>query len=150
MTVEEFWQTFLKETSLPADTVYTESFHFDLDEKSANGLLALVLCGKKRATSSSLYAFSAQGNPIPKPGDYSIVTDWSGTPRCVIRTQSITCLPFRDMTFTICRREGEDENLDSWKRSHTHFFTEEGKQLGYSFSEDMPVIFEDFEVVYQK
>lgn len=37
MTVEEFWQTFLKETSLPADTVYTESFHFDLNEKSKTG-----------------------------------------------------------------------------------------------------------------
>lgn len=30
------------------------------------------------------------------------------------------------------------------------FFKEEGKELGYKFSEEMPVVFEEFEVVYQR
>ena len=47
------------------------------------------------------------------------------------------------------RREGEDDSLDSWRESHIAFLTEEGRQLGYEFSEDMPVIFEEFKLVYK-
>ena len=54
------------------------------------------------------------------------------------------------MTIDICKREGEDDTLESWQQGHRHFFTEEGKAMGYEFSETMPVVFEDFEVVYRK
>jgi len=59
-------------------------------------------------------------------------------------------LPFNEITFEICKREGEDDTLESWKRGHKHFFIEEGKMLGYEFTETMPVVFEDFEVVFTK
>ena len=148
MSIEQFWQTFLKETGRDLGTKYLECFHFDNNEPSANELLALVLSGKKRATASSLYAFEAGEHP--KPGNLSIVTDWDGNPRCVIETRSIQILPFRDMTFEICSREGEDECLETWQAGHRRFFTQDGGEMGYVFSEDMPVVFEDFEVVYSK
>ena len=49
----------------------------------------------------------------------------------------------------IVKLEGEDDSLESWQKSHKRFFEEEGKELGYEFSEDMLVIFEEFEVVYK-
>lgn len=60
-----------------------------------------------------------------------------------------TIIPFSDITYDICKREGEDDTLESWRAGHINFFKEEGKKLGYEFKNDMPVIFEDFEVVYQ-
>lgn len=45
--------------------------------------------------------------------------------------------------------EGEDDTLESWRAGHIRFFKEEGNELGYEFSNDMPVVFEDFEIVYQ-
>lgn len=149
MDAELFWKRFLAETGRDPNTKYLECFHFDLNERSANALLALVLAGKKRATSSSLYAFQAEGCEMPKPGRLSIVTDWDGNPRCVIETTAVVVLPFREITFALCSREGEDDTLESWQRGHRRFFTEDSKALGYEFSEDMPVIFEDFEVVYR-
>ena len=149
MDVKAFWRTFLEKTGRDADTQYLECFHFDLNERAANNLLSLVLEGRKRATASSLYAFAAEGCELPKPGSLSIVTDWAGVPHCVIETTAVTILPFREVTFEICSREGEDDSLESWQRGHTRFFTEDGKALGYEFSEDMPVVFEDFEVVYR-
>ena len=80
----------------------------------------------------------------------SILTDFDGKPHCVIRTTAITVLPFCGMTYEICKREGEDDSLDSWRASHIRFFTEEGRLLGYAFSENMPVVFEDFEIVFQQ
>lgn len=148
MTVEEFWTDFLRETGRAPDRRYLESFHFDLNEKSANELLELVLSGKKRATASSLLAYEKEQSKVPTVGDLSIVTDWCGSPRCVIETTAVTVYRFGDITFDICKREGEDACLDSWREGHARYFTEDGRELGYEFSEDMPVVFEDFEVVY--
>lgn len=148
MTVDEFWNTFLLEQGKDDDIQYIDCFHFELTEKWANELLRLVLLGKKQATSSSLLAYEISGDRVPLIGDYSIVTDWDGNPRCVIETTNITILPFKDITFEICKREGEDDSLESWRKGHIKFFTEDGKELGYTFSENMPVIFEDFKVIF--
>lgn len=93
--------------------------------------------------------YEIEGERIPQVGDLSIVTDWEGVPRCVIETTKITIIPFSEITYDICKREGEDDTLESWVKGHAHFFKEEGKQIGYEFSDNMPVVFEDFKVVYQ-
>ena len=49
----------------------------------------------------------------------------------------------------ICSREGEDDDLESWQRGHEKFFRNEGAEMGYSFSDDLMVVFEDFRVCYQ-
>lgn len=86
---------------------------------------------------------------MPKAGDYSIVTDWDGNPRCVIQTKKVTVLPFKEITYELCKKEGEDDNLESWQRNHRAFFTAEGKEeLHYEFTEDLMVVFEEFDVVY--
>ncbi len=147
--MHDFWERFKKELNEPQAT-YKSHFHFELMEELAQCLLELVLKGKKRATASSLYAFQIENEPLPKAGDYHIITDFHGVPRCVIRTTKVTILPFNEVTYDICKREGEDDTLESWQKGHQRFYEEEGKQLGYSFTETMPVVFEDFEVVYQE
>lgn len=150
MTVDQFWQAFLQESGLPPSTTYLESFHFELTEKWANELLRLVMIGQKQATCSSLLAYEVSGERLPQVGDYSIITDWEGNPHCVIETTEIIIMPFKDMTFEICKREGEDDTLESWREGHIKFFTNDGKDVGYTFTEDMPIIFEDFKVVFQR
>jgi len=110
----------------------------------------MVLSGQKRATASSLFSCENEIGNIPQAGDYSIVTDWDGIPRCVIQTTAVCILPFNEMTFEICQREGEDDSLESWQEGHRGFFNAEGEKLGYVFCETMPVVFEDFRVVFVK
>ncbi len=124
-----------------------EKWHFEITEGAANYLLGLVLEGKKRATASSLWAYEIEGEEIPKAGQKSVITYWDGTPGCVIQTTNVRILPYRDITFEIAVLEGEDDTLESWQKNHIEFFTEEGKEIGYEFNEDMPVIFEEFEVL---
>ena len=150
MMIQDFWHRFLVEKRLPQDSTYFDCFHFELTEKWAEELLRLVLLGQKKATASSLYAFEKENLRLPEVGDFSIVTNWAGEPKCVIQTSKVRILPFREMTYDICKLEGEDDTLASWQRGHQRFFTEEGKELGYEFTEDMPVVFEEFEVVYQE
>ena len=63
---------------------------------------------------------------------------------------AITIMPFNEMTFEICDREGEYDSLEDWQDDHRRFFIEDGEAEGYSFSEDMPIVFRDFEVVYKR
>jgi uncharacterized protein YhfF len=149
VSTEKFWQDFLKEKNLPPETKYTEAFYFGSNEISAESLLKLVLEGKKTATSSSVLSYEISGEEPPKAGDYSIVTNWAGVPFCVIETKATQIIKFNEMTFDICKREGEDDCLESWQNNHRYYFSFEGKELGYAFSEDMKIIFEDFEVVYK-
>lgn len=147
--IESFWTEFLEKKHLGKNKKYIEAFHFELNEKLANELLHLVLDGQKKATAGSLLGYEIEQNPLPKIGDYSIITDWEGNPKCVIETIDVAVIPYKDITFDICKREGEDDTLESWRQGHERFFREDGSELGYEFSEDMPVVFEDFKVVYQ-
>ena len=123
-----------------------ERWHFEMTEDAANYILSLVLEGKKRATASSLLGYE-EGEPIPKVGDISVITFWDGTPACVVKTTNVIILPFGEMTFDLAKLEGEDDTLESWQNNHSAFWIEEGKELGYTFSEDMPIVFEEFEVL---
>lgn len=149
MIIEEFWKSFIDKNKLPCSTSYISSLHFELTEKWANELLRLVLIGQKKATSSAYISFELENERVPEAGDYSIVTDWLGVPRCVIKTTAVKVLPYKDITLEICSREGEDDSLESWRKGHERFFIEDGKELGYKFSDELLVLFEDFEVVFK-
>ena len=118
-----------------------------MTEEAANYLLGLVLNEKKRATSSSLWGYEIDGSRLPEVGERSVITFWDGTPGCIIETVNVRIIPYCSMTFDLAKLEGEDDTLDSWKKNHSRFFTEEGMELGYTFSENMPVVFEEFEVI---
>ena len=148
MTIEKFWSNFLNHAKLNSNTKYYEASYFGDNKELANELLALVLEGKKRATASLLKSYEAEGAEPPQIGSYSIITDWDGKPHCVIQTIAITIIPFNEMTFEICKSEGEDECLETWQDGHRRCFTDEAEELGFIFTEDMEILFEDFEVVY--
>lgn len=148
--IKAYWQTFLERSGEAASTTYRECFYFGYNEELATVLLALVLSGQKTATSSALPAYAHESAPLPKAGDYCLITDWQGTPRCVIQTTKVTVLPFREMTFNLCRLEGEDATLASWKANHETAFRACEAEDGYTFSADMEVVFEEFAVVYRE
>ncbi|MBP6116172.1 MAG: ASCH domain-containing protein [Neisseriaceae bacterium] len=145
--IKQYWQAFLASTARAAETTYLESFYFGHGEAMANELLALVLRGQKTATASSLDYYQVTGNARPQVGDLSIVTDWAGTPQGVIQTMKVSLLKFKDMTYEICQREGEDDTLASWQQNHRAYFITEGQQVGYAFHEDMMILFEDFRLL---
>lgn len=146
--IEAFWAAFIKESGRGGDAVLSEAYHFCSTEELANSLLQLVLAGKKRATASLAAAYAYEGEPLPRPGRLSILTDWHGAPHCVIENTEVTVLPFRDMTWDLCKREGEDDSLASWQASHIKAFEMDLQDMDKPFSWDMPVVFEEFRVIY--
>ena len=150
-SVKVMWQEYLTTLGESADTTKKtySSWHFENTEKGANELVDLVLQGKKKATASALWCYEYEKEPVPSEGDYSIVTDWHGKAICIIHTVKIQIVPFKEVTIEMARKEGEgDLSLDYWRNVHTIYFQKECEEIGREFSEEMPVVFEEFELVY--
>ena len=147
--LQDFWRAFAStQPSDPTDR-FLEAFHFDDNEISANELAALVLTGTKRATTALLWGYEKDNKPIPRPGDLSIVTNFAGQPVCVIETTSIEILPFEEIGAEFASIEGEgDGSLAYWRRAHEVFFGRECSRIGRSPGPHMPVVCEQFQVVF--
>lgn len=146
MNVNEYWERFLKDNNLDENTEYFDAFCFyGFTKKQTEELTELVLSDKKKAT-TSIYLESEK---YPEIGSYSIVLDSDERPVCITRTTDIHIMKFKEMTFEIASREGEDECLDTWIDNHSRMFREESKELGYVFDENSLIFFEEFEVIYR-
>lgn len=144
MNTSEYWENFKKENNLN-NINYYDAFSFGMNDIEADELLSLVLEEKKKAT-TSVYL---ENEKYPKIGDYSIVLDSNNEPKCIIKTTNYTIMPFKDMTYDIAKKEGEDECLETWISTHKKMFISEGKEYGYKFNEELKIFFEEFQVVYK-
>lgn len=145
-----FWNAFAEAAGGADEARFYEAFCFGDSEALANELATLVLQGIKRATTGSVWSFEAEGKQLPKPGDLSIVTTWSGEPQCVIETLAVEIVPFNQVTAEFAAVEGEgDGSLSYWQRGHRLYFTRECARAGREFTEDMRVACERFQVLYR-
>lgn len=145
-----FWRDFASSHPTATEARFYEAFCFGDSQELADELAALVLQGRKRATAGSVWSHEATGKPLPRPGDLSIVTNWSGEPRCVIETLCVEIVPFQEVTAAFAATEGEgDGSLDYWQQAHRAYFTRECAKAGRQFTEDMLVACECFSVVYR-
>jgi uncharacterized protein YhfF len=149
-SVEEFWSAFvLARPDLAGPESRYEAWHFCDNQADADELVELVLAGRKRATAGALWSYEDEGEPVPQPGDFSVVTDWSGTARCVIRTTAVEIAPFNEVSAEFAAAEGEgDLSLAFWHEAHWAAFSREFEGTGRSPAPDMPVVCERFEVVF--
>lgn len=115
----------------------------------ADRLLDLVLEGCKRATSSDVAGYLADGEPLPRIGVHWIVCDGTGTPRAVLRTTELRLGTFADADAAFAYDEGEDDRtLESWRREHRKYWTRTAAARGAGWSETDELVFERFEVVW--
>lgn len=145
MTAAALWAEF--QQIAPIDVEY-EAWSFGVD---ADGLAALVMSGVKTATASAYPLYEVDAEPIPSVGEYSVILDSREEAVCIIRTSKVTVLPFSEVGADHAFREGEgDKSLAYWRAVHEAFFTDEMVAAGLVFTEAMPVVCEEFEVVYPK
>ncbi|KGN33802.1 hypothetical protein N802_08320 [Knoellia sinensis KCTC 19936] len=132
----------------PLESVTPPAWSFGATPEHADELLDLVLAGTKTATSGALWDYEAEDEPLPEVGTLSIVLDASGTPRALLETTDVQVVPFDEVDEEFARLEGEgDLSLAHWRRVHEEFFTEVADH-DRGFAQDMPVVCEQFRVVY--
>ena len=73
--------------------------------------------------------------------------DAAGVPRAVLRTTQLRTMPFDAVSEEYSQYEGKPVRpIAEWRRVHRDYFTRTLQPLGRSWSPDMPVALERFEV----
>ncbi len=125
--------------------------HFCDNEKDANTCAELVRKDIKRATSHSLLGLQYREEPMPKIGDFFVVTDWAGKAKCIVRTTSVKLLPYFAIHAEHARLEGEgDKSLEHWRKTHWNYYTRELEPFGRVPRESMIIVFERFEKMFSR
>jgi uncharacterized protein YhfF len=146
------WAAYTSE--LPPDHAHRfvtpDAFGFGGEPELADELAALVLAGKKRATTSLPMEYTSLDEPLPKPGDLSIVLRGDGTPVAIIETTEVTALPFESVTAEFAVIEGEgDSSLAYWREAHRDYFNAVCARLGGHFDVDTLVLYQVFQVLWK-
>lgn len=120
--IAEFWQRATRAAGLDA-TPQPPAWSFGDNAPLADALLQAVLDGRKTGTSTSVLELEAVGEPVPRPGELSILLDGAGVARAVIRTTSVEIAAFDDVDAEFAASEGEDDlSLGAWQAGHEAYF----------------------------
>ncbi|EXG88298.1 hypothetical protein K413DRAFT_5215 [Clostridium sp. ASBs410] len=145
MNAEQMWGKFVLKNQIEGTEYQSWAFGAVPDE-----LAELVLKGIKTGTASAYPIYEAENEALPKVGDYSVILDSKDEAVCIIKTTKVSIVPFREVSEDHAGKEGEgDGSLEYWRKVHVEFFSKEMSEIGKIFDEDMPVVCEEFELVYR-
>lgn len=150
-SIDLMWADYLRQQSPPPPDFANAppAWHFCGNEADADECARLVLAGKKRATSPSLWSFESSQEALPREGDLNIVTDWRGEAVCIIRTTSVQIIPLNEITATHAEIEGEgDGSLGWWLKTHWDYYHQELHGHGRGPCPAMPIVFQEFERIF--
>ena len=144
MTHQELWAAY-KTVNPEAGEDY-EPWAYGADPDT---LAELTRTGVKTATASAGVWYEGGGEPMPKAGEYNVILNSRDEAVCVTHTTRVYTMPFCEVTAGHAYKEGEgDRSLACWRKVHEDFFRAELEEAGVEFSPSMPVVCEEFEVVY--
>lgn len=144
--VAAFWQRFRRETGTNREDYVVVSF--DDSPELADELLSMALRGIKRATASLAIEYSRE--TLPRVDDLVVVVDGAGQPKCVWQTTDIVIKPLNQVDAAFAWDEGEgDRTVGVWLDNHRAYFSRQCRRNGWTFKDDMPVVFERFEIIYR-
>jgi uncharacterized protein YhfF len=149
---DRYWSQFVQSlppgVDRPAD--YADAFHFGITNEEATAIAALVLQGIKTATGSLPWVYEAEGQALPRPGDYCIVLDTGDHPVCIIETTEVRVIPYNEVDEPFAFDGGErDRTLASWRELYWEYIVSECARINREPSVQTPLVCERFRVVYK-
>ncbi|MDG2321485.1 MAG: ASCH domain-containing protein [Rhodospirillaceae bacterium] len=124
---------------------------FGIDVKTTRGIFGYIKEGVKTATYTVPWILEQEGVPLARAGDYIVLIDYDGTPAMLLRIGKVEAWKFEAIDERVTHTDGSsvrDPNV--WKLLHKAFWNSELKQYGLKVTDDMPVLVEHFERVFDK
>ena len=103
LKADKLWEEFCRATGTDEACEYEAWAFGDAPDKLAD----LVLRSIKTATASAYDLYAADGEPLPKVGEYSVILNSREDAVCVIRTTRLEVLPFCKVDERHAYLEGE-------------------------------------------
>ncbi|MUV37757.1 5-formyltetrahydrofolate cyclo-ligase [Lentibacillus sp. JNUCC-1] len=147
-TANELWNAYRK-INPDAPEEY-EAWAFGDSKDMADELAELVLAGTKTATASNYMLYELENEPLPHVGLHNVILNGEGEAVAIAKTISLEVMPFDEVTEEHAYMEGEgDRSLNYWRSVHETFFKKELESVNLVFHTKIPVVCEQFEVVYK-
>jgi uncharacterized protein YhfF len=118
------------------------TFKFGDNEPLCKELLRLIRLGKKTATCDALSAFEVGGEAMPVVGRRDTALNWNGTPALLLETLDVFQMRFCDVDEGLALAEGENDDLEGWRRDHQQYFERNG-----GFDRTMILVCERFKLI---
>ena len=138
----DFWKI-MNPKELQAGRTGSTTFTFGDSEELCNDLLRLVRSGQKTATCGALHEFGPEGEAMPVVGCRDTALNWDGTPALIIETLEVAQMRFCDVVESFALAEGENDDLEGWRRDHQRYFERNG-----GFNSEMMLVCERFKLVH--
>ena len=149
-SIKTFWREFCEISKINPETPF-QVWYFGNTSEMARELAELVISGKKFATASLVEFNEKHPESAPIDNGLSVVTDFEGSPMCVIQTTEIRYLPFNKVDAQFAADEGEgDQTLEYWRKVHHQYFTKEAKDFNLEFNENSLIACERFKLLFSK
>lgn len=148
-----YWTEFVQSLAEhdPRRQAKPDAFGFGGEGEIADELAALVLAGKKRATTSLPVEYTSVNEPLPKVGDLSIILDGAGSPVGIIERITVDLIPFGAVDAEYAAYEGEgDGSLEYWRHAHIEYFNAVCERLGGKLEDPTSVLCQRFRLVWPR
>ena len=88
-----------------------------------DALVAAILDGTKTSTSALVLEYEREGDPLPQPGERSVVVDSAEQPVAVIETTEVRIVPLGEIDLAHAIDEGEGfTTVAQWRAGHEEFW----------------------------
>jgi uncharacterized protein YhfF len=149
--VARFWEGARKQLPPDAPEQNPHLRSIGSSKEVSDMILSVILAGEKTGTFSLPWVHVRQPEARPEIFGLSILTDFGGAPRALLRTMSLTIVPYRDIdaSHTACEGKGA-RDLGVWRKIHWPYWAAMLKPYGLTPTEDMPVCVERFALLCPK
>jgi len=148
-SARNMWGSYLKNHLEDVFHETPKTMYFGDNEIDANENAHLIKSGIKNAVSYALLGLQNRHEPLPKIGDYIVVTDYSGEAQCIIATTAVKLKPYFSIDTAYAQMEANgDKSLDYWKKYHWDLFTRELAKFEREPRESMIVVCQEFKKVH--
>lgn len=144
----DFWQVFLEETGTEPTNLVSRYTYFGTDEEESVTALEQLLSGEKTALSHCVPDYLTTKRPMPRIGDYTMVTDFYGNPCCIVRAVDVTIAPLPEIPEALIQAECPGMDRETWLLKKQEEYEALAKRGGFHFHAENPVLMEQVQVVY--
>jgi uncharacterized protein YhfF len=124
---------------------------FGRSAEMATTLVKLIASGEKTGTFALAAEYERDPSARPNPGDYFIVTWFDGQPALVYRVTEVATVAYNAIGPVHVAVEGPNgRQVDVWRKIHWPYWGGIMRDWGQEPSETMPIVFQRFQLLYQR
>ncbi len=149
-SVSKMWKDFIEANPEFINDQLPDAEPFHNNEADAKRLADLIVSGKKQAGSMLYFFFEEANADLPAIGTKSIVTNFDGKARAIIKTTKVDTIPFNQISeaYAALDMGTNSEPLKKWKKAHWDFFAPAMEQSGKKPTEEMLIVCTWFETIW--